>query len=72
MTQQVYKITQQFTQIYYGGMCYLPHHGLLLYVQRNIHITGMHRYQDIKLEAIRGHVLKADMSFTVIGIYKAL
>ena len=43
-----------------------------MYVQYNIHITGIHKYPGIKLfEAFEVHMLKVDVPFTVKGIYKA-
>ena len=43
-----------------------------MYVQKSIHITGIPKYPDIKLEAIKVYVLKVGMQFTLKGIYKAL
>ena len=40
------------------------HHGLLMHVQENMHISGSHKYPGIKFEA-----LKASMPFTVINLW---
>ena len=48
------------------------HHTLLVYLQeKKTHVIEKHEYPGIKLEAVKVHLLKADMSFTVLGIYKA-
>ena len=53
------------------NMSSIAHHGLLMYVQKNIQIIEKQNYPGITFEIIKAHVLKVDMPFTVIGIYKA-
>ena len=46
------------------------HHGLLMYVQKNIQVTEKQNYPGINFEALKVHVLKGDIPFTIKDIYK--
>ena len=54
-----------------GNVSSTVHFGLLMYMQKNIHINGTHKYPGITFEGIKVHMFKAGVPFTVISIYKA-
>ena len=54
-----------------GNVLFTENHGLLMNVQKNIHIIEIYKYPDIRFQAIKVHMLKSGMSFAIIGIFKA-